>query len=195
MLFVFSSAWDSHGTWPMTCSSTSSVPSSLCPSTCEYTELCGAFVPYCLWVYWALWSLCALLLVSILSSAEPLCPSTCEYTELCAAFVPFYLWVYWALWSLLQRNSLTLTHTCQPTQFTSIKYCFFIILGRYSHTGKWIQENIIFMRFCCFKLSKKIEKLSNEQPMNTITKRTLAGRVHYAKKSHQKWDLKLCMHI
>ena len=31
------------------------------------------------------------------------------------------------------------------------------------------------MRFCCcFKLSKKIEKLSNEQPMNTIIKFTLA---------------------
>ena len=31
--------------------------------------------------------------------------------------------------------------------------------------GKWIPENIIFMRFCsCFKLSKKIEKLLNEQP-------------------------------
>ena len=28
--------------------------------------------------------------------------------------------------------------------------------GGYGHTGKWIQENIIFMRFCCcFKLSKK----------------------------------------
>ena len=31
--------------------------------------------------------------------------------------------------------------------------------GGYGHTGKWIQENIIFMRFCCcFKLSKKTEK-------------------------------------
>ena len=53
-----------------------------------------------------------------------------------------------------------------------------------------------FMRFCCrFKLSKKVEKLSNEQPMKAITKCTLAGLVQYAKKSHQKWDLKLCMHI
>ena len=69
------------------------------------------------------------------------------------------------------------SHTCQPIQFTSIKYSFFslIILGGYDHTGKWIQENIIFMRFCCcFKLSKKIEKLSNEQPMNAIIKFTLA---------------------
>ena len=43
--------------------------------------------------------------------------------------------------------------------------------------------------------SKKIEKLSNEQPMNAIAKCTLAGLVQNAKKSHQKLDLKLCMHI
>ena len=63
---------------------------------------------------------------------------------------------------------------------------FFIILGGYGLSGKWIQENIIFMRFCCFKLSKKIEKLSNEQLMNAIGKCTLAGLVQYAKKLHQK---------
>ena len=53
------------------------------------------------------------------------------------------------------------------------------------------------MRFCCwcFKLSKKIEKLLNEQSMNAITKCTLAGLVQYAKKSHQKWDLRSCIHI
>ena len=49
-------------------------------------------------------------------------------------------------------------------QFTCIKYSycllvfylllFFIILGEYGHIGKWIQENIIFIRFCCVKLSK-----------------------------------------
>ena len=39
-------------------------------------------------------------------------------------------------------------------------------------------------RFCCFKLRKMIEKLSNEQPMNAITKCTLAGLVQYAK-SHR----------
>ena len=34
----------------------------------------------------------------------------------------------------------------------------------YGHIGKWIQENIIFKRFCCcFKLIKKIQKLLNEQ--------------------------------
>ena len=78
-------------------------------------------------------------------------------------------------------------HTCQPIQFASIKILKIIILGRYGHTGKWIQENIIFVRFCrCFKLSKKIEELSNEQLMNAITKCTLAGLVQYAKKSHQK---------
>ena len=58
------------------------------------------------------------------------------------------------------------SHTCQSIQFTGIKYrVFSIILGGKNHTAKWIQENIIFRRFCCcFKLSKKIEKLSNEQP-------------------------------
>ena len=70
-------------------------------------------------------------------------------------------------------------HTCQPIQFTDIKYSFFIILGGYGHIGKWIQENVIFMRFCCcFKLSKKIEKLLNEQPIHAITKCTLTGLMH-----------------
>ena len=71
-------------------------------------------------------------------------------------------------------------HTCQPIQFTSIKYFFFflIILGGYGHIGKWIQENIIFMRFCCcFKLRKKTEKLSNEQLTHTVAKCTLTGLV------------------
>ena len=54
---------------------------------------------------------------------------------------------------------------------------------------------IIFMKCCCFKLSKKIDNLSNKQPMNAIAKCTLAGLVQYAKKFHQKFDLKLCMHI
>ena len=45
------------------------------------------------------------------------------------------------------------------------------------HIGKWIQENIIFMRFCCFKLSQKIQKLSNEQPTHAIAKWTLTGLV------------------
>ena len=50
-------------------------------------------------------------------------------------------------------------HTCQPRQFTGIKKKSLIILGEYGNTGKWIQENIIFMRYCCcFKLSKKIFK-------------------------------------
>ena len=68
-------------------------------------------------------------------------------------------------------------HTC-PT-YTSIKYILkIIILGGYGPIGKWIQENIIFMRFCwCFKLSKKIEKCLNEQPTHSITKCTLTGRV------------------
>ena len=36
-------------------------------------------------------------------------------------------------------------------------------MGGYGHIGKWIQEDTIFMRVCCcFKWSKKIEKLSNK---------------------------------
>ena len=89
----------------------------------------------------------------------------------------------------LMKNSYLST-----IQFTSIKFIKIIIWGGYGQTGKWIQENIIWLRFCCcFKLSKKTEKLSNEQPMNAITKCTLAGLVQCAKKSHQKWDLKSCM--
>ena len=69
-------------------------------------------------------------------------------------------------------------HTCQPIQFASIKILKIIILGRYGHTGKWIQENIIFVRFCrCFKLIQKIQKLSNELPTNTIAKCTLTSLV------------------
>ena len=42
-----------------------------------------------------------------------------------------------------------------------------------------MQENIIFMRFCCcFKLSRKTEKLSNEQLTHAIAKmHTLTGLV------------------
>ena len=71
----------------------------------------------------------------------------------------------------------------QPIQFTSIKYSFFIILGGYGHTGKWIQENIRFC--CCFTLSKKIEKLVNKQQTHAIAKCT-TGLVQQAKKYHQK---------
>ena len=83
----------------------------------------------------------------------------------------------------LMKNSYLSTHTVHQYKIKKK----IIIFGGYGQTGKWIQENIIFMRFCCcFKLSKKTEKLSNEQPMNAITKCTLAGLVQYAKKSHQK---------
>ena len=67
-----------------------------------------------------------------------------------------------------------------------------IILGGYGHMGKWVRENIIFMRFCCcFKLSKKIEKLLNEQPTHAIAKCTLTGLVV----GHMMYDLKfwLCL--
>ena len=47
----------------------------------------------------------------------------------------------------------------------------------YGLTGKWIQKIIIFVRFSCFKLSKKIEKLSNEQLTHAIAKCTLTGPV------------------
>ena len=70
-----------------------------------------------------------------------------------------------------------------------------IILG-FGNTGKWLQENIIFMRFCCcFKQSKKTEKLSNQQPTHAIAKCILTGLVQQAKKSHWKWDLKSRMCI
>ena len=56
------------------------------------------------------------------------------------------------------------------------KIQLFHYFGGYGHTGKWIQENIIFMRFCwCFQLSKKIEKLSNEQLTQATAKCTLTG--------------------
>ena len=77
--------------------------------------------------------------------------------------------------------------TSQPVQFTGTKCIFKILL-----------ENIIFMRFCCWlRLSKKIEKLLNEQPTHTITKCTLTGLGTSAigKKSHQKRDLKSYIYI
>ena len=106
----------------------------------------------------------------------------------------------WQEWILMVLSSAGNHHTCQPIQFAKTQYkihFFSLFWGNMAIlTGKWIQENVIFVRFCCcFKLSKKIEELSNEQLMNAITKCTLAGLVQYAKKSHQKWDLRLCMHI
>ena len=78
-------------------------------------------------------------------------------------------------------------HTGQPIQFTSIIYSFSLWgggEGGYGHTGKWIQENTIFMRFCCcFKLSKNTEKLLNKQPTLASAKCTLTGLVQEAKKS------------
>ena len=65
------------------------------------------------------------------------------------------------------------THTVY--QYKKFKNHYF---GGYGHTGKWIQENIIFMRFCCcFKLSKKTDTLVNEQQTHAIAKCTLTGLV------------------
>ena len=59
------------------------------------------------------------------------------------------------------NNDAIMTYNYIPVNPYSLpvqKYIFFIILGGYGHTGKWIQENIIYMRFCCcFKLSKKLK--------------------------------------
>ena len=76
-------------------------------------------------------------------------------------------------------------HTCQPIQFTGIKYMFFPSSffcfgggggGGYGHTEKWIQEKIIFMRFCCsFKLSKKKKKTLKVQPIDALAKCTLTS--------------------
>ena len=55
---------------------------------------------------------------------------------------------------------------------------FFNYFRGYGHIGKWIQENIIFLRFCCcFKLSKNTEKLLNKQPTLASAKCTLTGLV------------------
>ena len=89
--------------------------------------------------------------------------------------------VFWWRFILVNPYSLLVKNTSS---------FFSIILGGYGHIGKWIQENIIFMRFCCFKLSKKFEKLSNEQLAQAITKCTLTGLVQQAKESCWKWNLK-----
>ena len=77
------------------------------------------------------------------------------------------------------QNYPSSSHTCQPIQFTGIKLKKSLFSGDMAIIiRKWIQENIIFMRFCCcFKLSKKTEKLSNEQLTHPITKCTLTGIV------------------
>ena len=65
------------------------------------------------------------------------------------------------------NNAYLSTHTVYQ-----YKIQFFHYLG---HIGKWIQEITIFMRFCCFKLSKKIETPLNEQLRDAIAKCTLTG--------------------
>ena len=70
-------------------------------------------------------------------------------------------------------------HTCQPIKFTSIKKYiknhYFRGIWPYwrMDTGKHHFHEIC----CCFKLSKKTEKLLNEQPTYAIAKCTLTGLV------------------
>ena len=48
--------------------------------------------------------------------------------------------------------------------------------GGYGHIGKWIQGNVIFMRFCCcFKLSKKTEKLLDDLLADTCHRQMLTN--------------------
>ena len=49
-----------------------------------------------------------------------------------------------------------ITYPSTHTVYQVYNTVFFIILGGYGHTGKWIQENLIFMKFCCcFKTEQK----------------------------------------
>ena len=85
---------------------------------------------------------------------------------------------------LLSESPKNIKHNClfTVTAYLSThtvywyKIQFLHYFGRiWPYIAKWIQGNIIFMRFCCcFKLSKKIEKQLNEQPTHAITKCTLA---------------------
>ena len=87
--------------------------------------------------------------------------------------------------SLIVTVAYLSTHTVY--RYKILFFSLSLLWGGYGHIGKWIQENIIIRQFCCcFKLSKKVEKLSNEQPTQAITKCTLTSLVQEAKKSCQK---------
>ena len=80
------------------------------------------------------------------------------------------------IWASIPLQSKVVHHAYLSThpvyQYKTKKNHYF--LGGYGHTRKWIQENIIFIRFCsCFKLSKKTEKLLNKQLTHAIAKCTL----------------------
>ena len=65
-------------------------------------------------------------------------------------------------------------HTCQPIQFTSIKYFFFNhYFRRIWPYWKMDTRKHNFCEFCCFKLAKRLKKLSNEQLTHAIAKCTL----------------------
>ena len=97
--------------------------------------------------HWLSVGLCLVCLCLFMSSASRLCHS--GHTQ-------HSVWVY--VWSTYLS-----THTVY--QYKIIKNHY---LGGNDLKGKLIQENIIFMRFCCccFKLSKKIKK-TVEQATNT----------------------------
>ena len=80
------------------------------------------------------------------------------------------------------------THTVYQYKTVVVVFNYFGGIWPYwkMDTGK---HNFHETLFFCFKLSKKIEKLSNEQPMNAITKCTLAGLVQYAKKSEVRFEV------
>ena len=125
-----------------------------------------------------------------LPSWEPRMASRClppPGTELRWSFFAFLVGIHWPPSTTLPRqwlwcwDSLLLdVVTCLSTH-TVYQYkipFFFYYLGGYGRTGKWIQENTIFMRFCCcVKLCQKTEKLSKEQPVHAIAKCTLTGLV------------------
>ena len=80
---------------------------------------------------------------------------------------------------LVLADPNSVQHTCQPIQITCIKkFLNHYFGGIWPHwkmdTGKHNFHEILLL---FFKLSKKIEKLSNEQPTHTIAKCTLIGLV------------------
>ena len=73
----------------------------------------------------------------------------------------------------MSHYSYLSTHTDYQSKIYKNHY-----FGGFGRTGKWIQENVIFMRFFVVVLKwVKTEKLLNEQPAHAIAKCTLTGQV------------------